>query len=103
MKVISHSQEGFLALYVIALREVGHERESSRSSADRAKACQIIQLLLCGNFVNLQCSSFLSPSLSLSLTFRAHFSVKPVTFLLYFLSGNMVINRIKVTSSATQL
>lgn len=65
MKVISHSQEGFLALYVIALREVGHERESSRSSADRAKARQIIQLLLCGNFVNLQCSSFLSPSLSL--------------------------------------
>lgn len=99
MKVISHSQEGFLALCVIALREVGHERESSRSSADRAKACQIIQLLLCGNFVNLQCSSFLF-SLSLSHTF---FCQTCNTSRYIFLSGNMVINRIKVTSSATQL
>lgn len=49
MKVISHSQKGFLALYVIALRKVEHERESSRSSGDRAKACTIIQTLLTYN------------------------------------------------------
>lgn len=57
MKVISHSQKGFLALYVIALRKVEHERENSRSSGDRAEACKIIQLLLWENFVNLQCLS----------------------------------------------
>ena len=78
MKVISHSQKGFLALYVIALRKVEHERENSGSSGDGAKACKIIQLLLWGNFVNVQCSPF-----SLCLVSNILF-VKPVTFLQYF-------------------